>query len=96
MVVGASGSAVVLVLIVALFAVQPGLDFREGVFEIISAFGTVGWSAGATSNLNEPAQLVVAVTMFTGRFGPLTIALFMAGRERQDPVRFAHERVRIG
>ena len=50
----------------------------------------------ATSNLNPAAQVVVAVTMFAGRFGPLTIALFMAGRERQDPVRFATERIRIG
>ena len=80
----------------ALFVVQPDLDFRAGLFEIVSAFGTVGWSAGATSNLNPAAQVVVAVTMFAGRFGPLTIALFMAGRERQDPVRFATERIRIG
>jgi trk system potassium uptake protein TrkH len=94
--VAATAAGAVVVLIVALFIVQPGLDFRTGVFEIISAFGTVGWSAGATSDLNQPAQVVVAITMFTGRFGPLTIALFMAGREREDPIRFATERIRIG
>jgi Trk-type K+ transport system membrane component len=96
MAVGASASAGVLILIVALFIVQPGLDFRTGVFEIISAFGTVGWSAGATSHLNEGAQIVLSITMFTGRFGPLTIALFMAGREKQEPIRYASERIRIG
>ncbi len=63
---------------------------------IISAFGTVGWSAGATSHLNQAAQIVLSIAMFTGRFGPLTIALFMAGRERQDPIRYATERIRIG
>lgn len=94
--VGATAAAAVVLLVTALFAVQPGLDFRTGVFEIISAFGTVGWSAGATSNLNQAAQVVVAITMFVGRFGPLTIALFMAGRERQDLIRFATERIRIG
>ncbi len=94
--VGATAAVAVLVLVVALFAVQPELDFRAGVFEIVSAFGTVGWSAGATSDLNQPAQIVLAITMFVGRFGPLTIALFMAGRERQDPIRFATERIRIG
>ena len=83
-------------LTVALFVVQPGLDFRTGVFEIVSAFGTVGWSAGATSNLNEGAQVVLSITMFTGRFGPITLALFMAGRERQDQIRYASERIRIG
>jgi trk system potassium uptake protein TrkH len=96
MAVGASASAAVLVLITALFVVQPGLDFRTGVFEIISAFGTAGWSAGATSQLNEAAQIVLSITMFTGRFGPLTIALFMAGRESQEHIRYASERIRIG
>ncbi|MBP39100.1 MAG: potassium transporter TrkG [Dehalococcoidia bacterium] len=96
MAVGATAAAAVLVLIMALFAVQPGLDFRTGIFEIISAFGTVGWSAGATTHLNEAAQLVVSVAMFTGRFGPITLALFMVGRERQDVVRYANERIRIG
>jgi len=96
MAVGATGAAAVLTLVVALFIVQPGLDFRTGVFEIISAFGTVGWSAGATSHLNEGAQIILSIAMFTGRFGPITIALFMAGRERQDSIRYASERVRIG
>ena len=96
MAVGATAAAAVLVLLVALFIVQPGLDFRTGVFEIISAFGTVGWSAGATSHLNEGAQIVLSITMFAGRFGPITIALFMAGRERQDTIRYASERIRIG
>jgi trk system potassium uptake protein TrkH len=96
MAVGATAAAAVLILMIALFSVQPGLDFRTGMFEIISAFGTVGWSAGATSNLNEPAQIIVAIAMFTGRFGPITLALVMAGREHQDPIRFAGERIRIG
>jgi len=94
--VAGTAAAAVLVLIVALFIVQPGLDFRMGMFEIISAFGTVGWSAGATPLLNEGAQIVLSITMFAGRFGPLTIALFMAGRERQESIRYATERIRIG
>jgi trk system potassium uptake protein TrkH len=94
--VAATAAVAVLVLIVALFIVQPGLDFRMGMFEIISAFGTVGWSAGATPLLNEGAQIVLSITMFAGRFGPITIALFMAGRERQEPIRYATERIRIG
>ena len=96
MAVGATAAAAVLTLVVALFIVQPGLDFRIGLFEIISAFGTVGWSAGATSQLNAGAQVVLSITMFAGRFGPLTIALFMAGRERKDSIHYPGERIRIG
>ena len=96
MAVGATAMAAILVAIVALFAVQPDLDFKLGVFEIISAFGTVGWSAGATAHLNDAAKIVVSLTMFAGRFGPITLALFMAARERQETIRYASERVRIG
>ncbi len=96
MAVGATASAAVLTLIVALFAVQPDLDFKTGMFEMISAFGTVGWSAGATPDLNAPARLIVSIAMFTGRFGPITLALFMASRERPDSIRYASERIRIG
>lgn len=94
--VGAAGVLSVLFLVTALFVVQPELEFKAGMFEIISAFGTVGWSAGATPRLNEAAQIVIAVTMFVGRFGPLTIALFMAGREHPSLTKFPQERVRIG
>lgn len=94
--VAVAGVMTVSFLVIALFVVQPELDFKTGVFEIISAFGTVGWSAGATPRLNEAAQIVVALAMFVGRFGPLTIALFMAGREHPSLTKFPQERVRIG
>jgi len=94
--VGATGTLAIVMLIMALFVVQPDLDYKSAVFEIISAFGTVGWSEGITPRLNEPALVVVSVAMFVGRFGPLTIALFMAGREKDDLVRYPTERIRIG
>jgi len=94
--VGAAGALGVLVLVVALFTVQPELEYKSAFFEIISAFGTVGWSTGVTSQLNDAALIVVSITMFVGRFGPLTIALFMAGREIDPIVQYPQQRVRIG
>ena len=96
MAVGATATGAMSIAIIALFAVQPDIDFRTGVFEIVSAFGTVGWSAGATPHLNDAAKIVVSITMFAGRFGPITLALFMAGREQQEKIRYATERVRVG
>ena len=96
MVVGATASALVMVLFAALSAAQPELGFREAMFEIVSAFGTVGLSTGITGDLNTGARIVVTIAMFLGRFGPLTLALLMAGRETTDPYRYAEERVRIG
>ena len=91
-----SRERMIIALFAALLAVQPELDFRQALFEIVSAFGTVGLSTGITSELNTGARILVAVAMFLGRFGPLTLALLMAGRESNETYRFAEERVRIG
>ena len=55
-----------------------GLDPLDLVFEGVSAFGTVGLSSGATSQLSVLGQLVLMLTMLDGRLGPLTIGLAMA------------------
>lgn len=96
LVVGAAATAILIFFFGALVAIQPELDFRRALFEIVSAFGTVGLSTGITSELNTGARVLVSAAMFLGRFGPLTIALLMAGRESTEPYRFARERVRIG
>lgn len=95
---GVAVSAVIgiLGLLFLLMLVQPELDERAAMFEIISAFATNGWTAGATPQLNSPARVVVTVAMFVGRFGPLTIALFMSERARVQSYRFPVEQVRIG
>jgi len=47
------------------------------VFEQISAFGTVGLSTGVTPNLSSAGKAWIIATMFVGRLGPLTIAMWM-------------------
>lgn len=48
-------------------------DSQDIVFEAFSAFATVGNSTGITSNLTWGSKLVLCLTMFCGRLGPLTI-----------------------
>jgi trk system potassium uptake protein TrkH len=80
-------SGVVLALIF-LMAVQTGhLDhtqtrdiFLELLFEITSAFGTVGLSMGATAELTTYGKLIIIAAMFLGRVGPLTLALALLRR----------------
>ncbi len=45
------------------------------VFESVSAFGTVGLSAGVTSELNIVGKIVVIITMFIGRVGPASLGI---------------------
>jgi trk system potassium uptake protein TrkH len=96
MVVGAMVTGLLIIFFAALMAIQPDLEFRRALFEMVSAFGTVGLSTGITGDLNPGARVLITIAMFIGRFGPLTLALLMAGHETVEPYRFAEERVRIG
>jgi len=64
--------------------------------EVFSAIGTVGASSGITPLLGDGSKIVLSIAMFIGRFGPLTLALLMAGRDSPVGYRFATERIRIG
>ena len=73
-----------------------GLDQGRVLFEVISAFSTVGLSTGITSTLPESAQLILAALMFIGRLGPIAFATALALRERGVLYQLPKERPIIG
>lgn len=70
--------------------------FEVVLFEAVSAFGTVGLSAGLTPELPAAGQLVVVALMFAGRVGPITLASALALRERGRRYRLPEERPILG
>jgi trk system potassium uptake protein TrkH len=66
------------------------------LFESFSAFGTVGMSTGITPDLTSAGRVIIGLTMFAGRLGPLTLALALAARERRPVYRWPQEAIRIG
>ncbi|MCA9771931.1 MAG: TrkH family potassium uptake protein [Myxococcales bacterium] len=69
--------------------------FLELLFEVTSAFGTVGLSTGVTPTLSPIGKLIIISVMFAGRLGPITLALATtAGRERRFT--YAQENVMVG
>jgi len=60
--------------------VSEGGSFINVLFETVSAFATVGLSAGLTPTLTKFGRIAIIVAMYTGRVGPLTVALAMARR----------------
>lgn len=52
----------------------------NALFESVSAFGTVGISSGVTAVANIPSKIILILTMFIGRVGPVSLALALAMR----------------
>lgn len=55
-------------------AMEPELPLRDILFEMASAFGTVGLSTGITPRLSPGSKMLSMGMMFIGRLGPMTIA----------------------
>ncbi len=87
--------ALVLSVTVVLSALrQDGL--LPSLFEVTSAFGTVGLSMGITPSLSVLGKILIILTMFSGRVGPLTVATAFASRLHSNAVRYPEERVMVG
>lgn len=87
----------VMVLFLALFLLMltESLPFEKILFEVVSAFATVGLSTGITASLSEPGKLILVLVMICGRLGPLTLALMLA-RPTETRIRYPEENVYTG
>ncbi len=70
---------VMLLAVIALAIVQPG-DFIDCLFEVISAIATVGLTRDFTTELTVAGRIIIIVTMYIGRIGPISLALFFNSR----------------
>jgi len=88
--------AVILLSAGALLASQPGLGMPNALFEVFSAFGTVGLTMGVTPELTSFGKIVIILTMFIGRVGPLTLLYALSRRRARGKFEYAEESVLIG
>ena len=72
------------------------IDFLKILFETISAFGTVGLSTGITSGLSVTGKIIITLTMFLGRVGPLALGFSLLKSERQNGYGYPEEEILIG
>ncbi|MFH1312285.1 MAG: potassium transporter TrkG [Candidatus Eisenbacteria bacterium] len=87
------GLILISVIIISVAEEQP---LTEVLFESVSAFGTVGLSRGLTRDLTTTSKIVIILTMFFGRIGPLTLGLAIRQRMRDSSYSYPAERVMIG
>lgn len=87
-------AAVVMSTLFLLIVTNFSLD--QVLFEVVSAFATVGLSTGITADLPGAGQLVLTMLMFLGRLGPVTLATALALRHRQRMFTYPEEQPIIG
>ena len=85
------------VVLLFLIEVEKNIPFIDLLFEVVSAFGTVGLSRDLTPLLKDSSKWLLILTMFLGRVGPLTMAMAMTGRIiKKEKFRYPEENVLIG
>ncbi|MBW4421259.1 MAG: TrkH family potassium uptake protein [Myxacorys californica WJT36-NPBG1] len=89
-------TATVLIATILITLTDPGVDFIRIVFEVVSAFATVGLSAIGTANLSVPGQLVLVLVMYVGRVGVLLLVGAILGDSKPSFVNYPEENLLVG
>ncbi len=87
------GMVIVVFVTIFLSITEQKHSFMMYLFEATSAFGTVGLSMGLTPELTPAGRILIILTMFAGRLGPLTIAFAIT--KRRKPEAFHHPKGNI-
>jgi potassium uptake TrkH family protein len=87
-------AVVIPTLVIAMTSTTLTLD--QILYEVVSAFATVGLSTGITADLVAPHQLILVALMFAGRLGPVTLASALVLREHRRLYRRPEGRPLIG
>jgi trk system potassium uptake protein len=87
---------VVLATIIISLIEPPTLNFIQILFEVVSAFGTVGLSMGITADLTPVSKLVLVATMYIGRVGILLLIAALLGDPKSTAIRYPEESLLVG
>lgn len=94
--VAMSGVMIVIIVTFALSITEQGHIFIMYLFEATSAFGTVGLSMGLTPELSPIGRILIILTMFVGRLGPLTLGFAISKRRKKEAFRHPKGNIMIG
>lgn len=81
---------------IAISIAEPKLNFINILFEVVSAFATVGLSTGITAGLSSFSKLVLVATMYIGRVGILLLISAFLGDPRPSAIQYPEESLLVG
>lgn len=76
--------------------IERDIPLQDVVFEVVSAFGTVGLSMGITPELSDGGKLILIFAMYVGRIGSLTLGLALTRKILYTKYRYPDARLMIG
>ena len=71
-------SACTVALMTFLLMARGGILLTDALYEVTSALGTVGLSRSLTPHLDLFGRIVIIISMYLGRIGPISMAIFFA------------------
>lgn len=80
----------------AIAILDPAISFIQVLFEVVSAFATVGLSTGITADLSEASKVVLIATMYSGRVGILLLIAALLGDPRPTTIQYPEENLLVG
>lgn len=89
-------AATLIIFVTMMMSITENASFLKILFEVVSAFGTVGLTTGITTTLTDYGKSWIILMMFAGRVGPVTLALALALRTRKGMVHYPEGKIIIG
>ncbi|KJH70110.1 TrkH family potassium uptake protein [Aliterella atlantica] len=72
------------------------VNFIQILFEVVSAFATVGLSTGITATVSATAKVILIITMYIGRVGILLLMGALLGDPKPSAIRYPEENMIVG
>lgn len=89
-------SMVLIIVVASILTITEEFIFLDVLFETTSAFATVGLSRGITPDLSSMGKVIIILTMYAGRVGPLTMAFAFAQKNKAKKYRYAEGNIIVG
>ena len=87
----------IVIILFLLILLEPDINVMNLLFELVSAFGTVGVTRNLTPYLGNMSKILLIVTMFIGRVGPLTIVSALSLKKiKSGKYKYPEENILIG
>jgi trk system potassium uptake protein TrkH len=88
--------ATVIIATILISITDPKLEFIQILFEVVSAFATVGLSTGITAGVSTVGKVILIITMYIGRVGVLLLMSAMLGDPRPSRIHYPEENLLVG